>query len=52
MWLSGLRTSIVTAVAQVAAVTWVQSLVQELPHAVVTAKKSQGPLVLELLGYR
>ena len=37
-WLSGLRSSIVTAVAQVAAVAWVPTLLaQELPHAVSMA---------------
>mgnify|MGYP007008976079 CR=1 FL=1 len=39
MWLSELRFSIVTAAALVAAVAQVQSLAQEIPHALGVAKK-------------
>ena len=38
-WLSGLRISIVTAVAQVPAVAQIQFLAWELPHAVGVAKQ-------------
>ena len=38
MWHSGLR---MTAVAQVTAVARVQSLAQELPHAVCAAKRER-----------
>ena len=38
-WLSGLRTHVFTAVAQLAAAVWVQSLAGELRHAVGMQKK-------------
>ena len=41
LWYSGLRTSIVTAAAWVAAVVWVQFLAQELPHAVTAGEKKK-----------
>ena len=41
LWHSGLRIQNFTAVAQVAAITLVQSLAQELLHAPNEAKKSQ-----------
>ena len=36
-----LRSSIVTAVALVAAMAWIQSLAWELPYAVATARKKK-----------
>ena len=41
MWLSGLRTSVVTEAAQGTAVAWVPSLAWELFHAASTAKKKK-----------
>ena len=40
-WLSGLRIHVVTVVAQVSAVAWVQSLAWELLHATGAAKKKK-----------
>ena len=42
MWHSRLRVSFVTEAAWVAAVAWVQSLVQELPHSMGEAKKKKA----------
>ena len=41
LWHSGLRI-VLTALARVAAMTWVQSLIQELTHAAGMAKKDMA----------
>ena len=41
MWLSGCMSSVVTALPQVAVVVGIQSLAQEFPYAMDTAKKKK-----------
>lgn len=48
-WLYGLRICFVTAVAWVAAMTWVRSLTKELPHALSVAKKKKEWKKISLL---
>ena len=52
LWLSGLRPGVVTAVAWVSAVVWVQPLARELPHAVPMAygsSQARGRIGADLL---
>ena len=49
-WLSGLRIGIVTVVAQVTVVAWVQCLARELPHAVSAAENSNNSKNIQVQG--